>query len=76
MGSKLSHFRRLHVEWWNLITSVHLLQVGNNRNDHFRYFLDVCICLIIKVSLKVNEGNEFGDFGYCPLNRGCLLNTV
>ena len=30
---------------------------------------------LIKVSFKVNEGNKFGDFGYCPLNRGCPLNT-
>ena len=30
---------------------------------------------LIKVSFKVNKGNKFGDFGYCPLNRGCSLNT-
>ena len=24
---------------------------------------------------KVNKGNKFGDFGYCPLDRGCPLNT-
>ena len=35
-----------HVGWWNLITSVHLIQVGNNRNDHFRYFLGVRVRLI------------------------------
>ena len=29
----------------------------------------------IKVSFKKNKGNKFGDFGYCPLNRGCPLNT-
>ena len=63
-----------HVGWWNLIVSVRLIQVGNNRNDHFRYFLGVRVCLI-KVSFKVNKGNKFGDFGYCPLNRGCPLNT-
>ena len=63
-----------HVGWWNLITSVRLKQVGNNRNDHFRYFLGVRVRLI-KVSFKVNKGNKFGDFGYCPLNRGCPLNT-
>ena len=62
------------------ITSVRLIQVGNNRNDHFRYFLGVRVRLIegvrlIKVSFKVNKGNKFGDFGYCPLNRGCPLNT-
>ena len=27
-----------HVEWWSLITSDRLIQVGNNRNDHFKYF--------------------------------------
>ena len=32
------------------------------------------VCLI-KVSFKVNKGNKFGDFGYCPLNRRCPLNT-
>ena len=63
------------VGWWNLITSVRLIQVGNNRNDHFRYFLGVHVRLT-KVSFKVNKGNKFGDFGYCPLNRGCPLNTV
>ena len=31
---------------------------------------------LIKVSFKINKGNKFGDFGYCPLNRGCPLNTV
>ena len=30
---------------------------------------------LIKVSFKVNKGNKFGDFGYCPLNRGCPLDT-
>ena len=30
---------------------------------------------LIKVSFKVNKGNKFGDFGYCPLDRGCPLNT-
>ena len=25
---------------------------------------------LIKVSLKVNGGNKFWDFGYCPLNTG------
>ena len=28
------------------ITGVHLTQVGNNRNDHFRYFLGVRVRLI------------------------------
>ena len=56
-----------------MITSVRLTQVGNNRNDYFRYFLGVRISLnrgvrLIKVSFKVNKGNKFGDFGYCPLN--------
>ena len=30
---------------------------------------------LIKVSFKVNKGNTFGYFGYCPLNRGCPLKT-
>ena len=30
---------------------------------------------LIKVSFKVNRGKKFWDFGYCPLNRGCPLNT-
>ena len=34
------------VGWWNLITSVRLIQVGNNRNDYFRYFLGVRVRLI------------------------------
>ena len=70
-----------HDGWWKLITSVRLIQVGNNRNDHFRYFLGVRVRLI-KVSFNVNKGNKFWDFGYCPLNRGrpvrlirCTLNT-
>ena len=29
----------------------------------------------MKVSFKVYKGNEFWDFGYCPLNKGCPLNT-
>ena len=70
-----------HVGWWHLITSVRLIQAGNNRNDHFRYFLGVRgpfnrDARLIKVLFKVNKGNKFGDFGYCPLNRGCPLNTV
>ena len=51
-----------HVGWWNLITSVRLMQVGNNRNDHFRYLLGVRVHLI-EVSFKVNEENKFGVFG-------------
>ena len=27
----------------------------------------------MKVSFKVNKENKFGDFGYCPLNRGWPL---
>ena len=54
--------------------SVRLIQVGNNRNYHFRYFLGVRVRLI-KISFKVNKGKNFGDFGYCPLNIGCPLNT-
>ena len=73
MGGNLSHFRCLAGWVVELITSVRLIQVGNNRNDHFRYFLGV---RLIKVSFKVHKGNKFGDFGYCLLNRGCPLNTV
>ena len=58
-----------HVGWWNLITSVRLIQVVNNRNDHFRYFLGVRVRLL-KVLCEVNKGNKFWDFGYCPLNTG------
>ena len=35
-----------HVGWWNLITSVRLIQVGNNGNDYFRHFLGVLVRLI------------------------------
>ena len=31
---------------WSLILTVHLIQVGNNRNDHFRYISVVRVCLI------------------------------
>ena len=61
---------------------VRLIPVGNNRNDHFRYTLFRCRrplntgVRLIKVSFTENEGNKFGDFGYCPLNRGCPVNTV
>ena len=73
---KLVHISGVwHVEWWNLITRVRLIQVGNNRNDRFRYFLGVRVRLI-KVSFKENKGNKFGDFGYCPLNGGCPLHRL
>ena len=79
MGGSLSHFRCVHVGWWYLITSVLLIQVGNNRNDHFRFFLGVRVLnrgvRLIKVSFKVNKRNKFGDVGFCPLNRGCPLKT-
>ena len=61
-----------HVGQWNLITSVCLIQVGNNINDHFKYFLGLRVCLI-KVSFKVNKENKFGDFGQCPLNTGFTI---
>ena len=75
MGGSLSHFRRLACWEVDLITRVRLIQVGNNRNDHFRYFLGDRSVRLIKVSFKVNNRNKFGDFGYCPLNSGCPLNT-
>ena len=28
------------------------------------------------IHLKLHKGNKFGDCSYCPLNRGCPLNTV
>ena len=67
-----------HVGQWSLITSVRLIQVGSNTNDHLRYFLGVRVRLI-KVSFKVNKGNKFGHFGYCPcllwpLNAGFTVN--
>ena len=49
-----------HVGWWNFITSVRLILVGNNRNDNFRYFLGVRVRLI-KVSFKVKIGKIVGD---------------
>ena len=66
-----------HVGWWNLITGVRLIQVGNNRNDHFSGTRPPNRGVrLIQVLFKVNKGNKFGDFGYFPLNRGCPLNTV
>ena len=35
-----------YVGWWNFITIVCVIQVGNNRNDHFWYFLGVGVRLI------------------------------
>ena len=29
-------FGEWHVGWWNLISSVRFIQVGKDRNDHFR----------------------------------------
>ena len=50
----------------HLIQSVRLIQVLiDNGGVH-----------LIMVLCKVNKVNKFGDFRYCPLNRGCLLNTV
>ena len=53
-----------------------LIQVGN-RKDHFRSASAYHSrgVRLIKVSFKVSKGNKFGDFGYCPLNRRCPLNT-
>ena len=57
-----------HVGWWNFITSVRLIKVGNNRNGPFQVLFRCPRPLnrgvrLIKVSLKVNKGNKFGDFG-------------
>ena len=62
-------------------SSARLIQVGNNRNDHFRYFLGGPRPLnrgvrLINASFEVNKGNQIRYFGYGPLNRGCPLNTV
>ena len=70
------------VGWWNSITSVRLIQVGNNLEMTISGTF-TCRCLstlnrgfrLIKVSFKVNKENKFGDFGFYPLNRGCPLNT-
>ena len=51
-----------HVGWWNLIRSVRLIQVGNNRNDHAFQVLFRCPrplnrgVRLIKVSFKVKKG--------------------
>ena len=70
-----SHFRCLACWVVAFDYTLRLIQVGNNRNDHFRYFLGVRVRLI-KVLFKANKGSKFWDFGYCPLNRECPLNTV
>ena len=61
------------------ITNVRLIQVGNNRNDYFRYFLGVHVRLIEvsinKGFIKVNTGNIFGDSSDRPRYGGCPLNT-
>ena len=58
-----------HIGWCNYWD-----RLQQYRNDYFRYLLGVLV-RFIKVSFKVNKGNRLGDFGYCPLNRGCPLNT-
>ena len=46
------------------------MQVGNNRNDHFRYFLGVHVCLnrgvrLIQVSLYLTEKqNNYLESGH------------
>ena len=65
-----------HVGWWNLIRSLHLIQVGNNRNNHFRYFSGGVHIRLIQVSFTVNKGNKFGDLGYCLLIEGVPLIQV
>ena len=72
-----------HVGWWNLITSVRLIQVGNNRNDHFQVLFRCLRPLnrgvrLIKVSItelnletsatvRLIEGVRLI---WCPLNIG------
>ena len=67
MGGNLSHFRCLACCVVEFNYKGPFIQVGNNRNYHFRDFLGVCVRLL-KVSFKVNKRNKFGDSGYCPLN--------
>ena len=73
-----------HIGWWNLITSVRLIQVSNNRNYHFRYFLGVRVRLIkvsfLKYIREINLGTsaivrlieviEGVRLIRCPLNTG------
>ena len=42
-----------HVGWWNLITSVRLIHVANNRNDHFRYFLGAYCTFASKQTVSI-----------------------
>ena len=64
-----------------MIISVRLIQVGNNRNDYFRYFLGVRVSLnrgvrLIKVSFKVNKGNNIGTPATVRLIEGVRLIQV
>ena len=68
-----------HVGWWNLITRVRLIEVGNNRNDHFVLFgcprpLNRGVELI-KVSFEEKREINLGTSATvrlirCPLNTG------
>jgi len=57
-----------------LCSSANEPQQNSNASSKEKYTINRGVRLI-KVSFKVNKGNKFGDFGYCPLNRGCPLNT-
>ena len=40
------------------------------------YACDLQSCPLNKGFINSKDkGNKFEDFGYCPLNRGCPLNT-
>ena len=78
VGDNLSHFHMSHclaclVVEFNYKSPFNT--GGNDKNDHFRYIVGVHVRLI-EISFKVKKGNKFGDFGYCPLHSGCLLNKI
>ena len=75
VGGNLSICGVWHVGWWNLITSVRLIQIGNNRNDHFRYLVGVRVRLI-KFSFQVNKGNNLGTSATVRLIEGVRLMQV
>ena len=66
--------------------SVRLIQVGNNTNDHFKYFLGAASrplnrgVRLIKVSFKVNKETDLGTWAtVCVIDSvrliRCLLNA-
>ena len=64
-----------HVGWWKLITSVRLIQFGNNRNDHFRYFSGVHVHIRSKIwTIKLQKiiGDLFDKIWILHMN-GTLI---